>query len=96
MATQPGPRRVPHGRLPVRGVSGRRALPESHAPEQPPQQTTDWAEFRCPCGCTLGLLIWVDARRCDGFVGECLPARDVARLLLREWHREDLPSERPA
>jgi len=57
---------------------------------------TDYVELPCPCGCRLGLLILVDARRCDGYEGECLPAQDVARLLLREWHREVEPTSRPA
>jgi hypothetical protein len=56
----------------------------------------DWVELPCPCGCRLGLLILVDARRCDGYEGECLPAQDIARCLLREWHREVEPTNRPA
>ena len=56
----------------------------------------DWVELTCPCGCRLGLLAIVDARRCDGYEGECLPAQTVARAFLREWHREALPTERPA
>lgn len=55
----------------------------------------DWVELPCPCGCRLGLLILVDARRCDGYEGECLAAQDVARCLLREWHREDVPTTGP-
>ena len=56
----------------------------------------DWVELRCPCGCRLGLLILLDARGCLDRGLPCLEAETIARLLLREWHREEVPNERPA
>ena len=88
MAAEPGARGVPHGRLRVRGVPARGAVSPRDARTNDERSTQDWVELRLPCGCALGLLILVDARGCASAPAPCLPARDVARCILREWHRE--------
>jgi hypothetical protein len=57
---------------------------------------TDYVELALPCGCTLGLLIQLDARACRTAPASCTEAEDIARAILREWHREAVPSDRPA
>jgi hypothetical protein len=42
------------------------------------------------------LLILLDARACSGAPASCTQAEDIARFILREWHREAVPEDRPA
>lgn len=51
-------------------------------------KTTDYVELPLPCGARLGLLVLIDRRRCGCGGADCLGADQVARCLLREWHRE--------
>lgn len=59
-------------------------------------KTTDYVELALPCGARIGLLVTIDARRDSCQPRPCITADQVARMLLREWHREEVsPATRP-
>jgi hypothetical protein len=55
----------------------------------------DYVELPLPCGCRLGLLIVLDPRACTGEPASCTQAEEIARAILREWHREEVPTTGP-
>jgi len=58
--------------------------------------TVAHAQLPLPCGCKIGLLIQIDASSCDDAPAPCIQAETIARLLLREWFREEIQTRRPA
>lgn len=59
-------------------------------------RTTDFVSLALPCGARIGLLITIDARGDTCKPRPCISADTVARLLLREWHREQVSTTRPS
>lgn len=51
-------------------------------------RVTDYLELPLPCGTRIGLLLLIDHRADACAPAHCIGADDIARVLLREWHRE--------
>lgn len=67
----------------------------SSAALRPISRDIDRAQFRLPCGTELHLLITLDHHGCDSAGALCLDASAVARVLLRAWHQEEVPTTAP-
>ena len=62
---------------------------------RPISRDIDRAQFRLPCGTELHLLITLDHHGCDSAGALCLDASAIARVLLRAWHQEEVPTTAP-